>query len=553
MEVVVTATEPFAGWANINEKLTSLGPKRCLTLALRRVCDEMKTKKLRFDGDRVHNSISHTLLARTVVRMIADGSASAEPTTVEGLSATEGASLESILRQFNDLSQTPRNLQGSPRPGSAAARDRAAHALMFTATLSSQYHGRPMFDIARTWIILREYWPDIWETALSEFEELQHEPLRSAFQSLEIALLLHLGIFQKGGWILDLEEMLSGTTLAGQAALVIELYSARPTEAEEDWSGLEGFPEKSIVSPFLRHPIVCLQGTEVVAPDPVFLTTGIMQRLIRQVVESHAPSNRQAELVDILLGKVFERYVQRLLEACADESPTETFQNEFVYGSRGALRSPDGFLFGGSAILFESKSSPLPTKLLDDLSLNRLVEHLDRLTGKTERRRPLEQATRFLRAWRGGDKSITDIIGEQSDYSQVLYVVVSPDSVPIPAHWPDFRKRRWTRNFGPAEKSFARQTAFVSVTELELLACALSGARKVDQPTSFFTILTDWRGYWGKAGTDSLLDSKQRFRSGIGNYVMAEYPDFVEHVPKFLVDAFEACMSEVLSLFGAGS
>ena len=503
MNVDQLQTEPFAGWDAVRQTVSAIGPLRALRYLLLRVAEEQQHDGV-FQGDGTHNYINHPIAARAILRVWAD--APAAPTVVElvqPIDAQEETEILHALRQFNELSRT--RLAQSRRPDydthgrfSQAHIERVVEALWLQTLLARGRSNAPKYEIARAWLMLRRFWQERKEEVRGAIEHRLREPLDTAFQSLEHGLFLNVAAFKARGIIVSTRDMFRHTEFRDQLPTILDLYVKPAGEVAGPWADVESVAQRGIESAFQYEPLVRLGANAIVAPDLGLVLCGITDRVITSTVANYAVDGEHVlEAAQTVLGLVFERYVQRLVEECARNSRGSRFVQEFQLDDQSA--SPDAIIVEAEVTLFEAKATRYPVPFADHLDAASFLGWLRKVAGERPGQRgPITQGARFVRKWREHDGACERELGAFRTNTDLRYVIISAEDLPVFAHWQKFRETLWRPQLGQEEQVLDERTLFVSIHDLEALAATLIALGARNTPRTIGELLDEWAAYWNR-------------------------------------------------------
>ncbi len=362
--------------------------------------------------------------------------------------------------------------------------------------------------------------------------------MSTAFETMEHALLLAFSVLCNEGYVKSPANMLKNTELADKIESFISLYVPDAKTVVDDWDVLRRFPYENFDSPFREHPIVKMPDGSLICPDPGLLFTAFFDRMINRILADYDDEKKWASSI---IGALFEKYVGELLKICAEASG-ETHLDEFDLRTRrdassDSEKSPDGFLTGRVLMSFEVKATRYPRPIEKNWKHTALIDWLGKLAGQNETRPPLGQGLAFFDYWSRGNKECIDHLGEFPGIDGVYYIIVSIEEIPLAVHWQDFQNKIWSTDFTKEQRKLLSRTVFLSVQDLEILACLLHGASSKGQQLKADTLIEEWRREWRTKGLCLPVDSRGNveLNNSFGRFLIARYrPLFSKTRPEFL-------------------
>lgn len=526
--VVVVRSRAFPGWDPVRRDLIAVGPFRVLAHLQERAQSELRNGGA-FGGDESHTPINHAILTRILLRLIVDApnSITAE---VAALSSTERAQVETILEQMTGLVNGASNqdrVEGLARGSNDLTRQIARWNWRTHLGLAGRSRVAKC-EIARTWLLLRDYWPRSRGRAAGNVIPQLVDPLVSAFDSLEHLLALYLSLFNTDrALVIEPSRYFVATQFGPLLAEVFELYVPEAADVVGTWADIEAqaaFPHRN---PFRREALLRIGQQLLVAPDPGILFSGAESRMISRAVRAASareclPEHSLLEGANTLLGYIYEDYLRDLLEEVAAET-RESYFPEFRT-TEGGL-SPDAALRKNkNVLLFECKARGLPTVDEQPASLEPFLEMLRVLAGERSNRSPFAQLSNFFSTWRARDAEAVSRLGRFAAGPRRC-VIVCPDNLPNVVHWRLFRDQVVAHDLGPPEREAERLVEFASIYDVEVLCSAAQMLNRRQAAVTCFDLIERWRNSNRKTNGFDLEGSVDRLKWSLGDYLLVKHPD----------------------------
>lgn len=555
-QVSFTDCAPFVGWTTLRATLTTLGPMRVLRVLMKSVRAEMDEDDGCFRGDSVHNYVNHPLVARAALKLAVelDPSLASGDADSDALSVEQGEDLRLVLRQVNELARSslqarrPANFDRTPRFSQEHV-ERIVD-ILWVETLRGRGRANSFkHELGRAWLLLRTYWIDRRAEVKGAVDLSLADPLDTVFDSMECAIALVVALLHFGGRMEDARTTLAGTAFAGHLEAVLGWYAQPAGAVVGDWVDIELFASRGIDGAFQSEPVVRLGEFGLIAPDLAMALSGIADRALSRGLANYANNGAKAlESARTVLGLVFERHVQSLVEECALNSASSRFENEFKLAD--TTDSPDAFLVSGSEVCaFEAKATRYPAPVHDHLDRSAFLQWLREVTGErpATNRAPLEQGARFVERWRLGDATAVAKLGTHAP-NTFWYVIVVHEDLPPFVHWERFRDLMWRPKLGARERALDARTLFISIRDLEALVAALAWLRDVGRSSDAARVLTEWRAVWD---CDEEIASSRELKPSLRSYVLGRFPRSAGYIPVSLSSAFRECWTATgEALFG---
>lgn len=551
----------FRGWDQVRERLICLGPESVLRTIMSRAYHEARGPAGAFIGDGVHNYVNHHVLSRILIRLMLD---SYRYRTKIWTPTTQERVLQDVMRQINYLIQE-RNERVC---GSLPIKQRIAIRSWYAA-LELQCRQYPaMYEVARAWRMFRLHWrrprPEILSKANGD-DEFRHNELRqrvlrdpcgSSFNSMEMYLLLAVGVRDTNGWIGSAGEFFKDSAFASQADNFVAWYFPQADQAVGSWEDIENLDNIGFLNCFSTEPIIRLDETTLVAPDPDLMFGGLVSLIKRRLFDyfcnetsdlspEHAHREKRAWMgAETLIGYVFEDYACELIQLAGRYSSRDRCEKGQFKLEDGS-EAPEAFLLGDGAVIFEIKAAFHPPPTVDVATLGGLLTWMRKASGErlnvdgSVKRPALRQATSFIDKWRRGDPETLKRLGPLP--SALTYVIVTPEPGPYVIQAPDFRLSLWQPTLEHEDRQTDELTAFISIQDLELLVSVLMYSRKQGKPTSAIGLLRGWMrerlsgNYPPQAVQSPVLDLKASFRE----YLAKAYPKARKVVVKPLAESYD--------------
>jgi hypothetical protein len=479
MNSISSAVAPFRGWDGLRQAIRTIGPERLLRALVRKAGSEAKESAAGFTGDALHNYLSHHIVAHILLRMLLDGEA--EPMSLDAeFTSTESETIANILGQVNFLA-AERIGPPNQRPAHTKRHlfQRIVRGLWVNHLEVGSRLSSPKFEIARSWLMLRQFWPARVAQISSEVPLHLRGPLVSAFQALEYIFLLHIAVHTRG-------PVIDNPTVAlrmaeGAIDRVLDLYIPDAADVVGSWDLIENEAIGTLLNPFIENPIIRLPSGTILAPDPGVLIQGISDRLLNRAVDYYADEYKSelAVAASRLLGKVFEDYACYLLTTIGAQLGNVEVKGPFNYG-QPEHESPDVLWFedqGKYLAIFECKSARLKPHSAAALELDSMYAWFARLSGANDERGPYEQLLRFVDDWQKGDAECVRQLGRADEERSGVYLLVSLAQPPPFANWPSFRKLLFRPMLTSAQCRADQRSLYVGIGDLELYALLVNSGR----------------------------------------------------------------------------
>jgi hypothetical protein len=544
--VVLTEHRHFQGWDSYIRRVGALGPKRLAIYLASLVQASLRSSNGVFVGDGTFNFTSHTLLVRVAVRLWIDDTQNEDALPLTPFSAEEKSAIRDLLREANSAAygSVRRNPGRQAKPGTThLTRDICQKQW----AISLQHKGRnasSKHEIARTWLYLRTYWPAVQERIRREQKErtIISDPLVSAFDSLEYIFLFSLILEQRGPLLARPLETLQGTELESCASHVVDSYAVRAVDAIGSWVAIKESVVDGNRSPFVASPILLMPNGSLFTPDPSVLFNSFEERLLNRMLGNYeADGSSQLEKAHTILGYVFEEHMRALLHHMATRNCR--YRPEFKLSDQ--TDSADAFLLFDIPHIFEAKATPFPVPYERHWKLEEYFRWLNKLAGErsTTKRRPFDQAERFLRKWEKGDAIADAQLGPYPGVERIRYLIVTPETLPITTHWRPFRGL-WSRELrlSGCPLNLCLNSVFLSIHDLEVAAAVVT--QEADA-ISGKALIAQWSSEWERGESLLLSGDDTALKPALKDYLVDRYASaakgsLVPFMNAAFVEAFES-------------
>ena len=543
MKMLKTDSLPFPGWEPLLKVIIDVGPRRFLRMIAWKAHAEGKQNGQTFVGDSVHNYLNHHVMARVAIQLMVDGHPS-PPVEQETTDDERLAIIRSFLWVNGMLERRSAEVGKLNLPAGTPSSQRTLRDSWRMAMEVQQRHTTPKYEIARTWLILREYWQDRAHEVLTSHDINLREPMSSGFDDLLAYLWVTLTLSQ-GPWVNQVGA-LEDTTSPEHYKKVIDHYVPMVDEVAEGWPEITRSTKSWLDNPFLDEPVVRLPTGELVAPDPGVLMSGLTNRFVRRSLAGFAEDSPSlGEAARTLVGFAFEEYGRALLRAIsAADSSEYVGEFETIPGSL----SPDGFLLNPTELgTFEFKSLRLPVSGRDISDLSTYRSWIGASAGerKEKGKLPFEQYQRFLKTWASGNAPSEARLGKPTRFKDGFYAVVTVDDAPITAHWPKHRTLLWGGGLHSGLAFRDSEAVWLSIHDLELLAGLVEHAKEAGRPLNAVQLLLRWKKWLQQPALRSADDRYMSLRGSLKAYLQEHHTELFGRAPDLLTKAMDEAFRQV--------
>jgi hypothetical protein len=548
MDLMTTHVERFESWSSIRSKCKAVGVSRLLNFLIMKAMVEVDENDGVFIGNGLHNYLNHHVLCRLLILMIIEEGIPYPPGQHSEFSTEELKVVVSIFGQLNDRYDfTEKFIRGKSRKkGIRNKEDSAVIRSIINSDWKSSLNFKhrnnsSKFEIARAWMFFRHYWKKVSNRINVSDHKMLH-PMNSAFEAIHYELLLLAAIERYHYYIPNPKIAFQNTDFSTKVLNFIDIYIPDAVDVVTTFKDAEKYPFEGLESPFLENPIIKLPNGSLIAPEPGLLFCGIEDRFFRKVQKNFQDDDYDKKKVRTIFGYIFEEHVCFLVKKIAEFSSHERFLPEFKYD--GNSLSPECFILGKSIFSFEAKFKRFPIPSKSTISIKSYFDWVNILTGKKDGRPPLYQGINFFDRWSNGHREILQQLGKRKNFSNLYYLVVSSENIPATANWFEFRNNEWGKKFDIKQKSLDKNTWFISIRDLEILA-SYSEQKEI----SFELVFLDWIDYWSNHKALVTSEGKKQFKMTFRDFLVKGYPELANSMLTDMKAHLDEYYNEVEDIF----